>query len=146
MKKLICCLIFLSVSHGGCSIYIGPDWSGISSAYAMDFSAAAKEAALKTNEELADEIEEILNIVELKLFVYDNRDLNYLRSTNRSIFELTARNNRIAYQLDTTGYLFGGLFKLGIAYWGFAQNSRYGNVTGGLFALSGIVQLFRIQF
>lgn len=42
--------------------------------------------------------------------------------------------------------LFGGVFKLGIAAWGFSQKNAYGNVTGSIFALTGTIQIIQIRW
>ena len=58
----------------------------------------------------------------------------------------TRRNNMIAYRLDKSADIFGGMVKLGLAYWGFKQNNGYGNVTGVLFAISGTAQIILLKF
>lgn len=55
-------------------------------------------------------------------------------------------NSRYGYKLDKKGSVFGGVVKLGIASWGFSQENAYGNVTGSLFALSGIIQIVAIRW
>lgn len=55
-------------------------------------------------------------------------------------------NQRYGYKGTKVQSLTGAIIKLGIGYWGFKQENAYGNVTGSLFALSGIIQITMIRW
>jgi len=48
--------------------------------------------------------------------------------------------------LLSAGNLFGGLCKLGLAYWGFSQENAFGNVAGSVFALGGTIQILEVRW
>lgn len=111
----------------------------------MNYSEAGRKAAERTNEELAEEISELLSVNDKLWLKQAQRDLDRL---DYMIYlqEEVRRKALLQRRLNNSGYLFGGILKLGIAYWGFKQENAYGNVTGSLFALSGIVQIVTIKW
>jgi len=110
--------------------------------YALDFSEVGREAAERTNNELEEEILDVLDTDEIRWLLRSQRDLNHMQY----LIEEVRRKADTQSRLNTMGHLFGGLFKIGIGYWGFTQDSMYGNVTGVLFGLSGTVQLINLSW
>ena len=61
----------------------------------------------------------------------------------RSLNDMYA--TRAEYRLDRGMNIFGGVLKLGIAYWGFKQKSAYGNVTAlGILLGSRLLSLIKV--
>lgn len=145
IKSLIVGIVCLFVFVGPGCRYIGPPYIGPGSAYAGYFSDVAEESAERTNKELEDEIRDVLNMDEIRWLLQSQRDLNQLERM-RDLRESVRRKAAIQRRSDNTIKVFGSIFKLGIAYWGFSQHNSYGNVTGVLFALGGTVQLLSLEF
>ena len=64
-----------------------------------------------------------------------DKELNKLVA---EVNQATERNNQQAKVMEG----ITGCVKLSIGYWGFSQKNSYGNVTGVMFSISGIADIY----
>ncbi len=97
----------------------------------MEKTSTGEKAAKETDEKYKDEIDDLLKKYTLEKF------------SQQLIFE--ARISQLK-EKEQTANIFAGIIKLGLGYWGLSKNNAYSNITGGIFALSGTLQLLQINW